>query len=251
VERVQRLAETILTARAAGRCLDAAALPIDDGDAYAVQDVLTGHRTAAGEVQAGYKLGYTSAAMRAQMGISDPNVGPLTDAMILADGAAVPWARAPKVEPEIALVMAADVGEELSAPECRAAVAEARLALEVVDSVWCGYRFSWAQNTADGSSAAFVVVGPELDPADLAGVGVVLERNGAEMSRGDGAAAMGDPYRALAWLTGALAGRPRGLRRGDLVITGGLCPAVDLRPGDTVAAHAAGRDVRVLGPTAR
>jgi hypothetical protein len=41
---------------------------------------------------------------------------------------------------------------------CDAALA----CLEIVDSVWSGYRFTLEDNTADGSSAAWVVVGPPL-----------------------------------------------------------------------------------------
>jgi 2-keto-4-pentenoate hydratase len=240
-----RVSEAIREARRAGRCLDPATVPIGEHEAYDIQALLTQARLAAGEQVVGYKLGYTSEVMRRQMGIAAPNFGPLTDAMLLVDDAVLPPATAPKVEPEIALMLAEHVDGPISADQCREVVAEARLALEVVDSAWCDYAFTWAQNTADGSSAAYVVLGPSLARDDLAGVEVELERNGVPTSRGEGRAAMGDPYQALSWLTHALADRPRRLHRGDVVITGGLCPAVDLRPGDTVTARAGGDQVTV------
>lgn len=239
------IAGEILQARAAGRCLDAATLPIDDHIAYAVQHRMTEHRENAGQRIVGYKLGYTSAVMREQMGIADPNLGPLTDAMILDDDALLPPAMQPKVEPEIALVLDVDVDEALTPAACRGAVREARLALEVVDSVWCDYRFTWAHNTADGSSAAFVVLGPRLDPTDLASIEVTLRHNDVDMSSGTGAAAMGDPYAALAWLTTQTSSHGRHLRAGDVVITGGLCAAISLGAGDTISAHAQGVRVSV------
>lgn len=242
---VELAAAEILQARRAGRCLDAATLPIDEHMAYAVQHVLTGVRESNGEHPIGWKLGYTSEAMRRQMGVAEPNYGPLTDAMLLADGATVPNALQPKVEPEIALVIERDVPSPLTANECRAVVRSAHLALEVVDSVWRDYRFTWAHNTADGSSAAFVVLGPMLAADNLADVDVELLHNGDAVGHGRGSAAMGDPFTALAWLTSAIAAHPRGLRAGDVVITGGLCAATALRPGDTVMARTTDGDVAV------
>ena len=242
---VELAAAEIMQARRAGRCLDAATLPIGDHIAYAVQHVLTRHREGNGERQVGWKLGYTSQAMRQQMGIAEPNLGPLTDAMLLDDGAGIEHALQPRVEPEIALVVDRDVHGVLTADACRAVVRSAHLALEVVDSIWCDYRFTWAHNTADGSSAAYVVLGPSLPADDLARLEVALVRNGDVVGTGRGSAAMGDPFAALAWLTGALAGQPRGLRAGDVVITGGLCAAAPLMVGDRVTARVTNGDATV------
>ena len=239
------IAAQIQQARSAGRCLDAATLPIADHLAYAVQHLMTQQRQTRGERQVGWKLGYTSAAMREQMGIASPNVGPLTDAMVVDDGAVLPPAMQPKVEPEIALVLGVDVDRALTAAECRQAVREARLALEVVDSVWCDYRFTWAHNTADGSSAAFVVVGDALDLDGLADLEVTMHRDDDEVGRGLGSAAMGDPYEALSWLTAHVIDGPRRLHAGDIVITGGLCAAVSLEPGHRIDARAGSAVVAV------
>lgn len=229
-----QLADRILRARAeADGCLVASDLPITDAQAYEVQAILTQARLDRGEVVVGWKLGYTSAAMRAQMGIDHPNVGPLTDAMLVPDGGRLPAARQPRVEPEIALVMGPD------------GVAEARLALEVVDSIWCDYRFTWAHNTADGSSAAYVVLGCGLPLTGLAETTVELLRNGEVVGRGSGDAAMGDPLAALAWLEAQLANRGERLRAGDVVITGGLCAAVPFVPGDVIEAKAGSAWARV------
>lgn len=55
--------------------------------AYAIQEQLTELRCRRGERRVGWKLGFTSAAMRAQIGVVEANVGSLTDAMVLSDGA--------------------------------------------------------------------------------------------------------------------------------------------------------------------
>ncbi len=235
-----RLAVRIRAARAERRCL-----PADDVEnavspelAYRVQANVVAAREQGRATPAGWKLGYTSAVMREQMGIAEANFGPLDRDMLLAHDCTIPESVIqPRVEPEIALVLAADVPGSVDALAIRAFVRSAHAALEVVDSVWCGYRFTWAQNTADGSSAAFVVLGPELDVTDLAVVPAMLERNGERVGSGFGAAAMGDPFAALAWLAGRLLERGQFLRAGQIVITGGLTAAVPLEPGDTVSAR--------------
>lgn len=237
-------ARRIAAARTAGHTLDqtltdAGALSLDQ--AYAVQHQVTALRLARGERVVGWKLGYTSVAMREQMGIDTPNFGPLTDAMLLADGDRLPpGALQPRVEPEIGLRLGRDLAGPCTTADALAACVEAVACLEVVDSVWTGYRFTLEDNTADGSSAAWVVVGPALSMDDLPAVAVELSVGGTVAAAATGAAAGGHPAAGLAWLAGQLAGRERGLRAGDLVITGGLTSAYPLVPGGEVCATFSG-----------
>ena len=239
------LAEQIVRARAQGRLLPA---PADHGlradEAYAIQAAVLAPRMATGGGRGGWKLGYTSSVMREQMGVAEPNYGPLSQAMILdgstSEGALITTGvTQPKVEPEIAAVLGSDVPLGATAEEVRASVASWHIALEVVDSVWEGYRFDWALNTADGSSAAFMVLGPSVDGADVSGLEVELMRNGEPLARGRSDAAMGDPLVALHWLSQQLTTQGIQLHEGDVIITGGLTPAVDLAPGDVISAEVA------------
>lgn len=240
-DHAKALAGEIDTAHRERRLLD----PITDREpltldaAYAVQRELTGLRVARGARRIGWKLGYTSAAMRAQMRVDAPNLGPLLDTMRVGDGEPVPGTLTqPRVEPEVAVRLGADLRP-----------AELLAALEVVDSVWRDYRFRIEDNTADGSSAAGFVIGPalgtplaELDTLDT--LTVELFRNGEPAGAATAAAAMGHPRNALAWLAAELPRRGERLQPGDVVITGGLTAAVALRPGDVVAAVFGGQ-VRV------
>jgi len=249
------LGAQIIAARSAGELLDA---PLDhgfdSGAAYDVQQMITDWRLSRGMTIAGWKLGYTSAAMREQMGIAEPNYGPLLSDMILPSGVTVPSIAEseidergrfgvvhPRVEPEIAAVLARDVTDPHDIDN---AVGEWRLAIEVVDSVWRDYRFDWALNTADGSSAAYAVVGDAV--ADLGNLEVEIEvasaSGEAEVRRGRADAAMGDPRHALRWLAEQLSsarkvGEPV-LRAGDVVITGGLTQAIPLPAGAVATARA-------------
>ncbi len=237
---VGAVAGTLRRARQEGLTFDvllSEELSLSLADAYRVQDQVTALRLAAGERRAGWKLGYTSAVMRAQMGVAAPNFGPLTDAMLLSSPALLPsGALQPRVEPEIGLRL----GRALEAPcsvESALAACDATLAcLEIVDSVWSGYRFTLEDNTADGSSAAWVAVGPSLPLADLASLPVQLSVDGEVVERGTGAAAGGHPAAGLAWLAEQLAGSGRGLEPGDLIITGGLTSARPLEAGHRVSA---------------
>lgn len=241
---VETWAERIWTARGDGALLDPPSRSSGElglAAAYAVQQELHRRRLARGERAAGWKLGYTSAAMRAQMGIDEPNSGPLTDAMILRstgdDPARLPDdVRQPRVEPEVAFVLGADLVGPVGGADVRSVVVEARAALEVVDSTWRDYRFTLADNTADGSSAAYVVLG-EAIPLDAVDHLPVRLAVGEAVSEASTAAAMGSPWTALAWLRDHLIARGLHAPSGSIVITGGLTAAVPIATGDRVLAH--------------
>lgn len=235
---------------------EATGLSLDE--AYAVQDRLTALRLGEGRRPVGWKLGYTSAVMREQMGVDAPNHGPLLDDMLLdgttRDGHVEAAGHLhPRVEPEIGIVLARDLeGTGLGVADVAAAVGQVRACLEVVDSIWLDYRFTAAQNTADGSSAAGVVVGPvlDVDPAECHAIPVELVGDdGTVLAAATSAAAGGHPLLGVAWLAGELAARGRGLRAGELVITGGLTAAVPLRAGHVLSARfGAGPAVAVRRP---
>lgn len=251
-------AERIMAARRDGRTLSPITdqQPVTLSDAYAIQSFVTVARVAAGQREVGWKLGYTSAVMRRQMGIDRPNFGPLTDAMVIEDGQTVPFRLVqPRVEPEIAVRIARPVPEGVPVADVAEYVSEFRACLEIVDPVWLDYRFRIEDNTADGSSAAGVVLGPRLD-TDLSIDGlrhlpVVLRQDGRDLGRGVVSDALGGPDHAVAWLSAALGRQGRSLRAGDIVITGGLTAAMPLAAGSRLeATFGTSMKVSVNGPKA-
>ena len=143
----------------------------------------------------------------------------------------------PRVEPEIGLRFPRPLTGRVSVDDVVDAVGEAFACLEVVDSVYPDYRFQLEDNTADGSSAAQVVVGPALERIDrLDEVAVVMRHNGQVAGSATGAAASGHPAAGVVWLVEQLGRDGRQLHAGDIVITGGLTKAVPLDPGDRVEA---------------
>ncbi|HSJ46673.1 MAG TPA: fumarylacetoacetate hydrolase family protein [Euzebyales bacterium] len=210
---------------------------LDEGDAYAVQARGIALREADGEVLVGGKLGFTSEAMRRAMGVEHPNHGWLTDAMWV-DGGVADLARYihPKVEPEIAFLLADELAAPVSAADVRWATAAVMACLEIVDSRYVGFRFGPLDNIADNSSAGGVVLGDPVAPdtVDLRLAGVVVSVGGVVTSTAAGAAAHGDPAAAVAWMVNTCG---RTLPAGAVVISGGLTAPVDLRPGIVVTAE--------------
>ena len=184
-----------------------------------------------GRRRTGYKLGWTSAAMREALGIDTANFGSLWDDMAAHTTLDLARLRHPKAEPEIAfLADRALSGSEVGADDVERAGRWA-LALEVVDPRWETYEFTWLDNTADGSSAAAYAVGDfvvaEVPPEDVT---LTMDWGDGQRS-GSGRAAMGSPAEAVAYLVRELAGRGDRLDAGMLVLTGGITAPIDLEPG--------------------
>ena len=220
--------------------------PTDASGAYGVQAINTQFWVTQGRRIVGRKAGLTAKAVQAQLGVDQPDFGVLFEDMRLADGGALDPAKCiqPKVEAEIAFVLAADLPSSDTTPEQVAeAVATVHAAIEIVDSRIAEWKITFADTVADnGSSAFFVLAGQGLPIAGLDLEGAVMEmRIGGEVvSTGIGAAALGNPLNAAAWLARTLAARGEPLKAGDVLLAGALGPMVTLTPGDVVEASVAG-----------
>lgn len=211
-------------------------------DAYAIQELVIAGRLAGGARRVGWKVGLTSEAMQRQLGVDQPDFGPLLDEMEIDDGGEAPLSDliSPRVEGEIAFRLAADLsGEGLSTSDVLAACEAVVPALEIIDSRVADWRIGLADTVADHASAArFVVGGPgcAADSLDLAAAELVLRRDGIEVDRGSGAAVLGHPAKAVAWLAATLEPFGERLRAGDLVLAGALHAAIPAEAGIAVEA---------------
>ena len=190
---------------------------------------------------AGWKLGVTSRAKQIQVGISDPTFGFLRPEHAIDLGAPLATAEliAPRAEPEIVFTMGTDLaGPHVTASQFLAACSGVAVGLEIIDSRYRDYKFTIADVIADNTSAGRYVVGAPVDPRgiDLRLVGVVLEHNGELVGTASGAASLGHPAAAGAWLARALHAQGEGLRAGEIVLSGGLTAAVPVKHGDSVVA---------------
>lgn len=210
-------------------------------EAYEVQDLVIERRIARGERQVGMKMGLTSRAKMEQVGVDEPIYGVLTSGMIVNDGGTVELGGLchPRCEPEIAFVMARDLTGPVTPSEALAAVRGVCAALEVIDSRYRDFKFTLPDVIADNTSAARFVLGSSLvapDAFDLGNLGILLEVDGAIVDTASSAAVLDHPARSLAELANMLAHRGRGLRAGDIVLSGGATAAIALAPGMHVRA---------------
>lgn len=234
-----------------------AAFDIDG--AYAIQRALVAGWLGDGRVPIGRKIGLTSAAMQHQLGVDQPDFGVLFADMVVDSGAplALDELIAPKIEPEIGLILDHDLeGPHTTAADVHRAVGGAVAALEIIDSRVADWRIGIADTIADNASSAGVVLASEVIPArdlDLARIGCTVSVNGLLVATGAGAAVMGHPFEAVAWLARTLAPHGEGLRAGDLILPGSMTPALPLDAGSTVRASMSGLgtvSIRTAGGTA-
>ncbi|HEX2075672.1 MAG TPA: fumarylacetoacetate hydrolase family protein [Geodermatophilus sp.] len=213
--------------------------------AYAVQEALVARRLQRGESLVGWKLGFTSLAKMAQMGVSDVIVGRLTSGMEVRDGGAVDLGRFihPRVELEIAYRLARDVDPAAPAEEALSAVDAVAPALEIIDSRYQDFRFTLADVIADNTSAAAFVIGSwtAIEAAgELGGRAVALTVDGQTAQNGSTDAILGHPLRALPALAEVARRQGMALRAGQVVLAGAATAAVALTPGAVVQAEVDG-----------
>jgi len=215
-------------------------------DAYAIQAENTAVWRRAGRCVVGAKIGLTAKAVQRQLGVGQPDFGVLFADMAVLDGGEVAPGRLlqPKVEGEIAFVLGRtpDAGR-LTTAELVSCVDYLLPAIEIVDSRIANWDISIVDTVADNASSGLFALGGRpvsLRDVDLRLCGMVLERNGEGVSFGAGAACLGSPLNAFAWLARRLADLDQPLQAGDIVLTGALGPMAPVTPGDVV-------EVRIQG----
>ena len=216
---------------------------IDLADAHRVQRAFAHRLEQQGGRLVGWKLGLTSAPMQAMFGVDSPDHGPVLDTFLLPDGAALDVGTliAPKAEAEIAVRLA----EPLAGPDCTAAdvaraVAGYSAAIEVVDSRIADWRIALPDTVADLASIGAVALSSRVvEPGewDVRLLGMVLTRDAEVVGTGAGAATLGSPLNAVAWLVRTLHATGDRLEAGQFVITGALHAAVPLEAGSTYRAE--------------
>jgi 2-keto-4-pentenoate hydratase len=232
-------------ARASGTpCAPVRDLLDDIGSAYAVQSAWVAERLAAGATVTGRKIGLTSPAVQAQLGVDSPDFGVLLDEMAVPAGGTADTARLlqPRIEAEVAFVLGGDLN--LAAPadaDVLAATAWVTAALEIVDSRIAGWDITLLDTVADNASSGMYVLGTAPRPLgpglDLASCAMTMRRNGAVVSAGIGSACLGSPVRAVAWLAATAYALGAPLRAGDVVLSGALGPMVEVHAGDQFEAE--------------
>jgi 2-oxo-3-hexenedioate decarboxylase/2-keto-4-pentenoate hydratase len=209
---------------------------LDVACAYAIQQVNLTQRLGEGHTLVGHKIGLTSEPMQTLLGVDEPDFGYILDDMVLPNGSAAPTARfcAPRVEPEVAFLLHEPLrGPGVTVDDVRAATEAVAVALEIVDSRIADWRLTLADTVADNASSGAVVLGewvPYTDTLDLPNTRASLWLNGTEIDSGVGAAVMGDPALAVAWLANALAPFGTEILPGQFIMSGSFTSAAFVHP---------------------
>ena len=209
-------------------------------DAYAIQQRLIARRLGAGERVVGKKIGVTSQAVMNMLGVFQPDFGILLDGMVYNEGQPIEAKTLiqPKAEGEIAFVLKKDLmGPGVTAADVMAATEGVMACFEIVDSRIRDWKIQIQDTVADNASCGVFVLGDRLvDPrdVDLATCGMVLEKNGEIVATGAGAAALGHPANAVAWLANTLGRLGMGLKAGEVVLSGSLGIMVPVQAGDSL-----------------
>jgi 2-keto-4-pentenoate hydratase len=242
-------ARRLAMARSSGRpCAPVRDLlaPGDIAGAYAIQAAWVARQVAGGARLAGRKIGLTNPAVQAQLGVGQPDFGTLLDTMNCPAGEPVDIGRTlqPKIEAEVAFVLARDLTAAETGPdEVAAATAYLAPALEIVDSRIAGWDISIVDTVADNASSGLFTIGAARRAAgevDLAGCVMTMWRGGEVVSAGTGAACLGSPLAAVAWLAATAREYGAPLRAGEVILSGALGPMVAVAPGDRFRAEITG-----------
>jgi 2-oxopent-4-enoate hydratase len=216
---------------------------IDIPAAYAVQRELLKLHEGAGRSVSGRKIGLTSLAIQRQLNVSEPDFGFILDSYVFANGHTVSVSAgkmiAPRLEAELAFVLDRDLaGPGVTEADVMAATRQVVPVYELLDSRIADWKIKLPDTVADNASCYGAVlgdggVGP--DEIDLATVGLVIERDGEQLATAAGAAVMGHPARAVAWLANTLGEYGEALPAGQPVLSGSFTAALDAELGTYTA----------------
>jgi 2-keto-4-pentenoate hydratase len=243
---IDQIADTLLEAERSKQAVPPLTQQYTDlnvTDAYNVQLEVLQRKLSEGRTVIGKKVGLTSVAMQKMLGVDEPDYGHLLDDMKVENGAKVKVSNllSPKIEAEIGFVLGEDLkGPNVTFLDVLMATKYVVPTLEIIDSRIADWKIGLVDTVADNGSSAMVVVGDEteeIDGIDLRSVGMILSKNGEMIATGSGAAALGHPAHAIAWLANKLHEFGITLKAGELILPGALSAAIAVGKGDTVTAQ--------------
>jgi 2-keto-4-pentenoate hydratase len=221
-----------------------AALSIDES--YEVQRRVIEARQRRGEQLCGYKVGCTSRAVQAQLGIREPICGCLMSPFVHFGNTELAWSEfcQPAVEPEFVLRIGKDIVDEIAdAEELEQSVDYVSPGIEVHHfRFWFGAPSIQELIASNGIHAALVVGDARVSPRHRRWGDVIVRlfRGGHPRASGKGHEIQGGPLQSLRWLANRLVRSGQSLKAGALVIPGSPVELVPVSVGERVVADLEG-----------
>ncbi len=212
-------------------------------DAYQIQLHQIQQKVDKGAVIVGKKVGLTSKVMQEMFNVTQPDYGHILNDMVYENGATIALNKfiQPKIEFEIAFVLKEDLkGPGVTIEEVIEATDYVVPALEIIDSRIKDWEIKFEDTVADNGSSAGAVLGKKTTPIrdlNLAEIGMSVFRNDQFLDSSVGAAVMGNPAQAVAWLANAVGSYGISLIAGEVILAGALSKAVVIEDGDTFTAE--------------
>lgn len=214
-------------------------------DAYAIQTALMQAKLQAGRQIAGWKIGLTSKAMQAALGIDIPDSGILFDNMAFATNSTVPAGRfiQPRVEAEIAFVMKAPLGTNPSRQDIIDATDYVVPSIEILDTRILrkdpdtGNTRTVFDTISDNAANAGFVLGEQqhaINDVDLRWVGAIAHRNGEVEETGLGAGVLNDPVESVLWLSRRMAHYGQQIEAGHVILSGSFIRPIECPSGSDI-----------------
>jgi 2-keto-4-pentenoate hydratase len=204
--------------------------PASLAEAYEVQDEVHRRFVAAGWGElGGHKIALTSKPIQELCGVDQPAGGGIFARTIHSSPASIRLADFMHLglEFELGVRLGRDLpasGAPYTRESVTPAVKSCMPAFELIEDRGADYTdLDAASILTDKCWCGGVVIGPEVanwQGLDLETTPVELLWNGEVVDRGVTGAVMGHPLESLAWLANLLASRGRGMKAGELVITG-------------------------------
>lgn len=207
-------------------------LRLDIPEAWRLQAAVADLREKRGEVVVGYKIGCVFEGNQKMMGLSHPAYGRLWQGERHADGAALRMAdyANPSMEAEFGVTLSGPVVPGKTSPEELLGVIEAVYpVIEIHNLVLRGEAPHGHELLANNAINAGVVLGaPVTDLSAERETDLKLIYDDEVVDDWEGLMWPGGVLQAVGWLADQLAGQGKGLKAGDLVLTGAWGPPIPM-----------------------
>jgi 2-keto-4-pentenoate hydratase len=201
---------------------------------YHIQLGLIERRRAAGERQIGWKVGLTATAIQQQFGFHEPVFGCVLDSKPSGHVFSPADLIAPGFENELCMRLRMDLSGEISLDEARDAIDVVYPSLEIIETRG-PFTEQIALALADNAQQKTVILGAASAlPVDLTSIEARVVVNGKQVGTGAGDAVLGNPLNSVVWLAGKLGAYGRGLKAGEIVMTGSFTRQFPISPGDRI-----------------
>jgi 2-keto-4-pentenoate hydratase len=204
-------------------------------EAYRIQLGLISRRVAAGERHIGWKVGLTAPAIQQQFGFHEPVFGCLLETRPSGHEFRSGELISPGFESEICLHIKEPLSGEVDMATVRRAVDVVHPSLEIIETRG-DLSAQIAVALADNAQQKTNILGSPVALGSIAldTVEATVQINGKTVATGRGDAVLGNPLNSVIWLARKLTEFGRGIRAGDLIMSGSFTRQFPIAPGDQI-----------------